>query len=284
MAENRDTTLDGEIRALAGHRFAGTLAAFVRAATALDDALGRPAIDDRRLRRDYDRHHAALLADADAVADACTRTRPQLSRLRLPETDPRRNGSAERTRRYFQRLKAQQIELLFAVAEEVEIIRALIDRSGTFRLAVREGTDPLIRSARMLAILRDRFASRPTTVPRLQTEDQKLRPLDEAIDRIRDRERRYVAAMADAARQDPVRTALDPFHSASRDTSEELVQRRETVAGGLAELGRGWKLLRRLMDRGYSWRMKGPLEALLRRHDRRRRDFDRHLRHCRRNA
>jgi hypothetical protein len=284
MAEHPDTTLDGEIRALSGHRFSGSLAAFVRAAAALDEALGHPAVDDRRLRRDYDRHHAALLADADAVAEACARTRPQLSDLRLSEISPRRNGSAERTRRYFHRIKAQQIELLFAVADEVEIIRTLVDRSGTFRLAVQEAADPLMRSARMLAILRDRFASRPSTVPRLRTEDQKLRPLDEAIDQIRDRERRYVAAMADAARQDPVRTALAPFQTASRDAREELVQRRETVAGGLAELGRGWKLLRRLMDRGYSWRIKGSLETLLRHHDRRRRDFARHLIRCRQNA
>lgn len=251
----------------------------IRISTALDDAMGNPALDDRKLQRDYHASCESLLLEASRLQCEATALQAPLADLDCSE-----NGGAEGTaRRYSRKLKAQQLELLAQVADEVDLLGRLIAQSDRFRELVRTQSDRLRRTERMLGIVRERIAMRPSTLPCLDDRDGKIRQLDDAVRSAMGRGTTGApGGRSPFGENGPtVRLALGPYHHLAQDAFEEIRQRQRTIAEGLSELKEGFRLFNRLITRGYSRRMRGPMEILLFKHDARIRAFRRHVRQSR---
>ncbi len=75
--------------------------------------------------------------------------------------------------------------------------------------------------------------------------------------------------------------AIGICHDLVQDTAGDIDQRKKRIIERLKELKQGWKLLKKLAQKGYSDQMQPELEILLNQHDARRYDFQRLVRESR---
>lgn len=181
-------------------------------------------------------------------------------------------------RRYFHQLKKHQIELLFSIGDDVELISSLVMKSIDIRKTIRGFSPALRQASQLMAVLRERMARRPTTLLRLAGDDRKIQELNETV--------RDIAAYEQSRKKMLEKCGPDgndPLYNGCRATLEALMEDvaslRLRVERHFAELKRGGKLLVRIASKGYSPFMKRSLDLLTRNHRLRTRDFrDRILR------
>jgi len=277
-----EITIENLAEALRGihlKRFTSQVDKFVQDAAVLDQTLisGAEWPDKRRLA--HEACYENIRREASRIKDRSTLSLNRLinfsciRKIRNPLPDRDRQ-----TQTYFSKIKKQQMEVLSAISDEIDIIQSMIDHARKMQTVLLTHSETLTKTAGLMGIIRERIVRRPTTLLRLEGRDRKIQQLNETFQRIQDFENTHAEGIRQEAEENPVTSAISSYHRLSLGTYSEIERRRAVIDHHGKDLKRGGKLLLRLAAKGYSPLMKRSLDDLVGKHEDRTRDFRDHIR------
>ena len=179
----------------------------------------------------------------------------------VPDSAPAGAASA------FRKIRRQQIELLSAIGDDIELVRDQVRRSRELQVLFRDQSARLRRAARLMGILRERFVRRPTTLLQLAGPDGKIEELNRTFREINRFEDDRSREMAAPETTDPVNGALGEYRAAADETYADLMRRRDRLRRRTKELIEGRRLLLAIARKGLSpWR-RHRVNVLFARHE-----------------
>lgn len=257
---------------------------FREAATGIDPTRFLKAVDRyfkapaerNAFRRFFSKSETDPPSLPEMASEVMNRATLSISRLINYRFEPRSRGKmpVEKEiliRHHFHQLKKHQIELLFSISDDVELISALIMKSDEVKNTLRGFSPTLRQASQLMDVLRERLVQRPTTLLRLAGGDRKIRELNETVRDIVIYEQSREKFLGDQA--DRNGDLYNGCEAPLRQLMNEVAMLRHRVTRSLRELKRGGKLLARLASKGYSPFMKRSLTLLTRNHQKRMKDF-----------
>lgn len=254
--------MEAALGAVDARRFTRSVKDYLRAAASMDQSL-----DDgsetaaERLEASVEK----ILAEGERLLEGIS-----VAVNRLVYVGPGPDAAASD----FRKLKQQQIGLLSALADDVELIRDQVRRSRELQSLFQDQSVRLRRAAGLLEAIHQRFARRPTTLLQLSGPDPKIGELNrtfEEINRFEDARGREMANPDGS--EGPMRGALGDYRSTVGQTYADLETRRDRIRKQAGERAEGRKLLMALARKGPSpWR-RHRVRVLFARHQGRSRQF-----------
>jgi hypothetical protein len=282
MEEITLEALTDATRAIKPERFTAQVDRYIKNAAQVDLSLETSVRVPEKLNRSYEACYESVCSEAIRIHDQSALT---VNRLINFQCRPAvRNGFSERdreTRVYFTKIKKQQMEVLAAIRDEIEIIRSMIDHSREIQSVLLKHSETLLKTVGLMEIIRERIVRRPTTLLRLEGRDGKILQLNEAFRSIREYEDTHSEKVRKDAEDNPVGTVFSTYHHLSRGTYSEIERRKILIEHHVKDLKRGGKLLIKLATKGYSPLMRRSLDAVVYNHEDRTRDFHHHIRESR---
>ncbi|MFP4031627.1 MAG: hypothetical protein ACLFRG_06685 [Desulfococcaceae bacterium] len=243
-------------------RFTKAVTAYLRSAAALDRSLdaGSDAQADPLEEAVRD-----ILDEGEALLE---RISVAVNRLVYVGPGPETAASA------FRKVKQQQIGLLSALADDIELIRDQVRRSRDLQALFQDQSARLHRAANLLEAIHQRFIHRPTTLLQLSGPDPKIGELNRTFEEINRFEDAQGREMADpGGPEGPVRGALGDYRATVGQTYADLETRRDRIRKQAGERAEGRKLLMALAQKGLSpWR-RHRVRVLFAKHQGRSRQF-----------
>lgn len=272
--------LANAIRTIHPKRFTVQVDRYVKGAAVLDQVLGSEngGWPEKR-RRSHEACYENIRREASRIQDQSTLTVNRLIHFRFPIDS--QEGAPERdrqTRTYYSKIKKQQMEVLAAITDEIDIIQSMIDHARKMQSVLMNHSETLVKTAGLMSIIRERIVRRPTTLLRLAGRDRKIQQLNDAFQRIQDFENTHSEGIRRNAEENPVTSAMSSYHRLTRTTYSEIERRKAVIEEHIKDLKLGGKLLLKLASKGYSPRMKRTLDMLVCQHEDRTRDFHHHIR------
>ncbi|GBC61954.1 hypothetical protein DENIS_2916 [Desulfonema ishimotonii] len=275
--------LSESVRNIDTRRFIAQTDRYVRAAAALDRSVADPEQAAEKRRAICDTYYQNIMAEASEIVSGSTLSVSRLINFRLtlngqagrvPETD-------RLTESYFRRLRKHQVELLSVIADDIEIIRAIIRQSREMQDVLGEHARSVQAASVLMGIMRERVVRRPTTLLQLQGSGKKIRQLNETFQNIQTYENDREREIREDSENNPVSNALNRYIDCAQGAYADIGVRGLRIRKNGAELKKGGKLLVKLATKGYSRFMKKSLDLLLEQHERRVRQFQEEIRQYR---
>lgn len=252
--------LETALRSVDIRRFTRALSRYLRSAEALDQtlaALGEVgAASEDPL--------AGAVAEIDGEGEhLLTRISVAVNHLVYVGPDPVPVNVAPA----FRKIRRQQIELLSAVGDDIELIRDTVRRSHELQRVFQDQSERLRRAATLLDVIHQRFRQRPTTLLQLAGRDEKIQELNQTFQEINLFEDERGRAMAAETSDGPVNGALGEYRTAAGQAYGDLTHRRDRIQRRSKELAEGRRLLMTMARKGLSpWR-RHRVNVLFRRHE-----------------
>lgn len=243
--------------------------------TYLNAGTGRNGTQHDRPARIHSEIHVQAEAFLSLTADCQSRMLQLPFLLSGQQTPSENNGS---TRRLFRKLKKQQMDLLAAITDEVEIITSIIQQSGKFRGIIQCHHGRIEHAGLYMKIIKDRLSNRPSPLQRIEAGEMTpqieytAQPVPDPIDD---------AALATAGSRYPEKPdAVNGTHPCLfllDDANSDIRERLQQIADTATELKQGWKLLKKMVLKGCSRRMRRAIEQVVRRSEERHEAFNQHI-------
>lgn len=282
MEEITIDQLADALRGIHPKRFTAGVERYVQSATVLDLTLrtDQGLSEKRRLRREA--CYEDIRGEATRIQTQSTLTVNRLIHFRF-QPDPRKTPPERerQTKAYFSKIKKQQMEVLSAITDEIEIIQSMIEHARKTQSVLLDHSETLWKTAGLMGIIRERIVERPTTLLRLEGRDRKIQQLNDAFHQIQTYENTHADGIRRDAEENPMDGALSTYHDLSRETYSEIKRRKAVMEHHIKDLKQGGKLLLKLATKGYSRMMKRGLDRLVFNHEDRTRDFHHHIRESR---
>jgi len=179
------------------------------------------------------------------------------------------SGAAQLRTLYFRKLKKQQMELLSAITDEVDIIRGMIRQYRDMQAVLKKHSVTIHTASGFMEMMRERMERRPTTLLRLQSPGKKAASLNQAIDEMQDYEDTHARDIREEAERSPVGDAYTDYLDLTQNICMDIRERQERVLAHAGELKQGGGFLLKLVSGGYSPFIKRKIETLVVHHDQR---------------
>ncbi|MDM8535253.1 hypothetical protein QUF70_00700 [Desulfobacterales bacterium HSG17] len=186
------------------------------------------------------------------------------------------------TEYYFRRIKKQQMELLSAIGDDIEIIKNMIGQAKEMRSVMKTHAPAINKTNGLMEVMRERLAERPTTLLRLEGTGDKIRELNKTLKNMQEYENINGNRIHKDAQNNPVGKAFSAYHDLVQISCTDIDCLKLRIQRRFKELKLGGKLMLKLSARGYSSFQKSKLDMLLSGHDERTRKFQKNIHECRR--
>jgi hypothetical protein len=237
--------------------------------------LSAPNMDEQ------ERCYEALVQAAGDVRHQSALSAACLIHFRFKLNGQRGTEAGDRAIFYFNGLKKQQIELLSAISDETDIIQSLIERSKKIQGVFQKHSESIHRTAFLMSVIRERISRRPTTLLAVQGQGKKIEQLNQTFQGIRAYEELCHRDIGMGSSDNPSEEALADYLQTAGGVWSEVESRKHQLRVNSGELQQGGKLLVKLIDKGYSRRMRNNLNLLMANHEVRIRKFQEQVYHCR---
>lgn len=248
---------------------------YIRLSAAVSESLRNPDLNGERAARILDACRWEMTDDIAALLAELTDVRGRFVDLRYQENGRHKGVSeaSEPARQCFGVLKHHGMELLAHLTDEVGIVGETIRMGEQVRGILSDHAVPMRRAARLLDILLERFARRPTVAYRVDGGSADVRQLTYAVEGMEGWKSDADSTTGDGSAESLRVATLSPFGPVIQSTWEELTQRRRNIAKAEADLKAGWRVLHRLSTKGCSRRILKTAKKLSAQHDARRSAF-----------
>jgi len=185
------------------------------------------------------------------------------------------------TEYYFRRIKKQQMELLSAIGDDIEIIKNMIRQAGEMRSVMKTHAPAINKTNGLMKIMQERIAERPTTLLKLEGTGDRIRELNKTLRNMQEYENINGDRMYRDAQNNPVGKALSAYYDLVQISCKDIIFLKLRIQRRFKDLKMGGKLMLKLSEKGYSPFKKKKLDILLSRHDDRTRKFKKNILECR---
>ena len=182
---------------------------------------------------------------------------------------------------YFRRIKKQQMELLSAIGDDIEVIKNMIAQAKEMRSVMKTHAPAINKTNKLMEVMRERIAERPTTLLRLEGTGDKIRELNKTLKNMQEYENVNGNRINKDAQNNPVGKAFAAYYDLVQISCTDIDYIKLRIQRRFKELKLGGKLMLKLSDRGYSPFQKTKLDMLLSRHDERTQKFQNNIHECR---
>jgi hypothetical protein len=269
------------IRGIDVRPLTGGISRYIRLSGDLAESLRNPDLNGRRAARQLETCCGKLFEEAPALLEMIADIRKRIVDLQYEENGNGNEPPDEGGRQCFGILKRHGMELLAHLTDEIGIVQETLRQGEQVHTIVSRHVDPMKRAARLLDILLERFARRPTVAYRVGGDTEDIRRLTYAVAGMET----WASASQgadDASPAEALRAAtLSPYGHVVQATWEELAQRSRKITKAAAELKEGWGILHRLSAKGCSRKIRQQAERLSFQHEARRRAFQKFIRESR---
>ncbi|QTA80067.1 Uncharacterized protein dnl_23530 [Desulfonema limicola] len=185
------------------------------------------------------------------------------------------------TEYYFRRIKKQQMELLSAIGDDIEIIKNMICQAKEMRSVMKTHAPAINKTNGLMEVMRERIAERPTTLLRLEGTGDKIRELNKTLKNMQEYENVNGSRINRDAQNNPVGKAFSAYYDLVQISCTDIDYLKLRIQKRFKELKQGGKLMLKLSAKGYSPFQKRKLDMLLSCHDERTQEFQKNIHECR---
>ncbi len=175
----------------------------------------------------------------------------------------------QKTLFYLKEIRKQQMGLLMEISDEIEIMGNVIDQSGKIREIMGRNSCTLEKAEYLTDVLHERIVKRPTAGFRVNGDDEKIRELNKTFRNMKEYEDSYEEIFEKNLEDNCTKNAFVTLQHLISESCGEIEQRKKKIVAGIKELKKGWKLLKKLATRGYSWRFRRSLNIMVDKHNKR---------------
>ncbi|MCP4109921.1 MAG: hypothetical protein GY749_31105 [Desulfobacteraceae bacterium] len=280
MEKTKLEQISETIQSISAIKFTFYIDRYVKTSAKMDSSLGKP---DTKIQANYDNSREAVLQEASAILSQSKLSLSYIANLQFKMNGQPKGISKtdEKTRIYFAKIRKHQIELLSSISDEAEITSNIIKQSVRMRDVIKQNSPMIYRASNLMDILRERISERPTTLLRVNSNDEKAGELNRIFHSINKYEDNYEAGLRQESEKHPAENMLAVYYDLMQGLREDIEQRKLKIADGVKELNQGWKLLKKLATKGYSRRMQRVLDKLVDKHNARTDRFLKSVQECR---
>lgn len=239
---------------------------YIKVAAAIDNYLKERTPIPIHISNLYDRYYEKFLKESNQFLSMLTLSLRHLIDFRfspngqwkgIPEID-------FKTYHYVQKLKLYHMTLLASISDNVEIISNNFKHSRMLRSAVLNSVETIQKATNLMGILHDRLVNRPTAYLKINhSSDKQIQELNNSFENMNSYENEHCSPFAFETRIQPVKDAYAGYFDLTLFTKQDISQRVQQIFSDVKELKTAWKIFKKLITKGYSYRMEGHLNSLV---------------------